>query len=154
MASAQAKTPNRPLFAVAIALLASGVAATSALAGPFSFGAMDPSSPIAAEARAAQRNPGPYPKFSLVPPVPSDVRPVSAWRAAVYDVWGLKRQTEANAAAISFALVVGEAEPWASVERAKIPPEEMIPPAADTSEQTEAFAAAARARATPPPPPN
>ena len=38
-----------------------------------------------------------------------------------------------------------------SLKLAKIPPAEMIPPAADAGAQSEAYAAAQRARATPPP---
>lgn len=138
-----------PLAAtVLLAGLASGCASN-----PMAFGKVDRSSPVAADVVAAQHAPGPYPNFAEIPPAPKDVRPVSAWRAAVYDEWGLKKQTEAEAAAIPFVLTVGDAEGWAAVERAKIPAAEMIPPASDASSQAEAFAQAGLARATPPPTP-
>jgi hypothetical protein len=120
---------------------------------PLALGKIDQTSPVAADVAAAQRAPGPYPSFSRIPPVPTDVRPARAWRVSVYDTWGLKRRTEAEASAIPFVLVPGEAEGWAAAERAKIPAAEMIAPSSDASEQAEAFAAAQRARATPPPPP-
>lgn len=124
-----------------------------AMANPFAFGPVDANSPVAADVAKAQREPGPYPSFVHVPPVPRDVRPASAWRAAVYETWGLKQSLEAEAAAIPFTLAVGQAGAWAAAERAKIPAAEMTPPPADTAGQAEAFAETARARATPPPPP-
>lgn len=137
------------LVAVGAVLCASQ--AVAAGASPFGAGPVDPSSPVAGDIANAQAHPGPYPAFSDVPPVPKDVRPARAWRAAVYDVWGKKKQTEAEAAAIPFVLVTGDTEGWAQAERSKIPADEMIGPGADAADQTEAFAAAQRARATPPP---
>jgi hypothetical protein len=136
-----------PLAALALAL---GPAAAWA-ASPFAFGAVDPTSPVAADVKAAERAPGRYPKFSEIPPVPKDVRPATAWRAAVYDEWALKQRTEAEAAALPFALDGKDTQAWAQAELAKIPPAEMIPPAADSAARSEAYAAAARGRATPPP---
>jgi len=136
---------------VAVGALLCASQAVAAGASPFGSGPIDPASPAAADIADAQAHPGPYPAFSDVAPVPKDVRPASAWRAAVYDVWGKKKQTEAEAAAIPFVLVTGETEGWAQTERSKIPADEMIGPAADAADQTEAFAAAQRARATPPP---
>ena len=51
---------------------------------------------VAGDIANAQAHPGPYPAFSDVAPVPKDVRPAKAWRAAVYEVWGKKKQTEAE----------------------------------------------------------
>ena len=154
MASRDAKIRTLSLISATLAFAAGGGAATCAFAGPFSFAPMNPASPIAAQAHEAQQHPGPYPTFAQVPPLPKDVRPVSAWRADIADTWALKRQTEAEAAAIPFTLAQGDAQPWADAELAKIPAPEMVPPSADSSQETEAFAAAARARATPPPPHN
>ncbi|MDR3513519.1 MAG: hypothetical protein P4L73_17935 [Caulobacteraceae bacterium] len=131
---------------------AAGCAGASRL-NPMSVGRIDPNSAVAADIATAERTPGPYPKFSHVPPIPKDVRPATAWRDSVADAWGLKRQSEADAAAIPFTLPVGQAGAWADAERAKIPASEMASPPADAGQQAEAFAAAARARATPPPPP-
>jgi hypothetical protein len=144
----------RRITLVGVALLALAASGASACAAnPLAFGKIDQTSPVAADVTAAQQAPGPYPSFSQLPAVPKDVRPAGAWRAAVYDTWSLKRQTEAEATAIPFVLTEGEAEGWAEAERAKIPAAEMIAPAADASGQAEAFAAAQRARATPPPSP-
>jgi hypothetical protein len=118
---------------------------------PFAFGGIDPTSPVAADVANAQRTPGPYPQFSHIPPVPKDVRPLGAWRQAVIDTKAEGAQTQAEAAALVFTLQPGEADSWASAERAKIPAGEMNPPPADAADQAEAFAASARARATPPP---
>jgi hypothetical protein len=121
---------------------------------PMAEGPINAASPAAPDIVAAERTPGPYPKFSQVPPVPKDVRPAAAWRAAVADALALKRRTQLEAGAIPFVLTGGDTEAWAAAERAKIPASEMAAPAADESQQAEAFAAAERARATPPPPPN
>jgi len=136
---------------VAVGALLCASQAVAAGANPFGSGPIDPASPVAADIVDAQRHPGPYPSFADIATAPKDVRPATAWRAAVYDVWGKKKRTEAEAAAIPFVLVTGESEGWAQTQRTKIPADEMIGPAADTAEQTEAFAAEQRARATPPP---
>lgn len=111
-------------------------------------GGVDPQSKAAADVVAASRAPGAYPKFSDVPPVPTDVRPVSGWRTAVLETSALKRTTEAQAAAADFTL--SDTEAFAAGERAKIPPEESAAPTAQAGADSEAFAAKARARATPP----
>ena len=121
-------------------------------ANPFATGPVDSSSPVAGAVTAASSLSGGYPKFSEVPPVPTDVRPISAWRQAVIGAWALKVSTEAQAARIPFTL--NNSLGWAAAERAKIPADQATPPAADNSAETEAYAAALRARATPPPPPN
>jgi hypothetical protein len=151
MSTERAIWRNALVRALLVAVAAGGAGACAS--NPLALGKLDQTSPVAADVAAAQRAPGPYPSFSHIPPVPTDVRPARAWRASVYDTWGLKRQTEAEAASIPFVLVPGEADGWAAAERSKIPDVEMIPPSADASEQAEAFAAAQRARATPPPPP-
>jgi hypothetical protein len=132
------------------ALATSGCAIGPAV-NPFTGGAINPDSSVASEVTAASRAPGPYPRFSQVPAVPTDVRPVPAWRNAVVGEWADKRQTEREAAALPFTL--GETEAWAESTRGKIPPDELSGPAPDAAGQSEAFAAAERARATPPPPP-
>ncbi len=141
----------RLVFMTTIAVSATACAAQSSL-NPFAFGKIDPSSPIAADVAAASRAPGPYPKFANVPPIPKDVRPLSAWRQSIAEAGAEKRQTQAEAAALSFSLEPGQADAFARVQRDKIPASELTPPAPDASTQAEAFAAAARARATPPPP--
>ena len=135
------------------AVLAAGLAGCVDLPNlnPLSASGVDPNSTVAAEVVAADRAPGHYPKFSEVPGVPSDVRPVAAWRRAVLSEWGTKRKIEREASELPFTLANTEA--WAATERSKIPLAETIPPTPNAGEQTEAFAADQRARATPPPPP-
>ncbi|MDR3506498.1 MAG: hypothetical protein P4L64_01240 [Caulobacteraceae bacterium] len=140
------------------ALLAAGAAAS--LGGcvdlpkvtPFTSGPVDSRSSVANEVAEAARSPGPYPHFSEIPPAPKDVRPGEAWRSAVINTWALKRATEREAANLSFTLANTEA--WAQTERARIPPKEMTPPPAGSTEATEAYAQSQRERATPPPAPH
>ena len=145
---------GRLLAATALVVVGGLLCDAPAIAGPNNpsdVGKLDPTSLVAGDIADAQRHPGPYPTFADVAPVPKDVRPARAWRVAVYDVWDKKKQTEAEASAIAFSLVTGETEGWADSERSKIPAAEMIGPATDNADQSEAFAAAQRARATPPP---
>jgi hypothetical protein len=130
-----------------LAACATGSALSSMRPAP-----VDSRSTAAADVAAASKSPGPYPRFSKVPPVPTDVRPTAGWRAAVLDAAALKRQTEVDVAAVPFTLT--DTDAFAATERAKIPPEQTAPPAADAAQDSEAFAAAARARATPPSSPN
>ena len=144
-----------PLYAGAplcagMALALAGCAQTSAL-NPLKVGGVNPDSTISAEVNAVSRAPGPYPRFSDIPALSTDVRPVPAWRTAVVTEWGEKRQTEREAAAIPFTLANSEA--WAEKTRAHMPLSETSQPVPNVATQSEAFAAAERARATPPPPP-
>jgi hypothetical protein len=118
---------------------------------PFAVGGVNPDSTVQAEVVAAMHAPGTTPHFSQVPVIPTDVRPVPAWRTAVVSEWTQKRRVEREAAAIPFTLA--NTEEWAQRTRAKIPARQMTPPTVDAASQIEAFASGARARATPPPPP-
>ncbi len=118
---------------------------------PLAAGGVNPDSTISAEVVAAQHAPGPFPRFSQVPPPSTDVRTVPEWRAAVVSEWNRKRQTEREAAALPFTLANTEA--WAERTRAKIPANERSQPAPSMADQTESYAAGQRARATPPLPP-
>lgn len=109
---------------------------------------VDPTSPVAAQVRAALAAPGPYPKFSEIPPAPMDVRPVSAWRQAAEGVIDQRKTADAEAAAYPFSL--RDSEAWAAEQRAKIPADEQTAPSADASKSSEAYAKKERARATPP----
>jgi len=141
---------SSPFLAMGAAILVAGCVDTRAL-NPLAVSGVNPDSTISAEVVAAQHIPGPYPHFSQIPPPPTDVRAVPAWREAVITEWGQKRQTERQAAAIPFTLANTEA--WAERSRAKIPASERSQPEPSVAEQSEAYAAAQRARATPPPPP-
>jgi hypothetical protein len=138
------------LCAAGAAMLTAGCANMRTV-NPLEAGGVNPDSTVSAEVVAATRAPGPYPRFSQIPPPSTDVRSVPDWRAAVVSEWGRKRQTEREAAAIPFTLANTEA--WAERTRAKIPASERSQPAPSVAEQTEAYAAGQRARATPPPPP-
>jgi hypothetical protein len=114
----------------------------------FSTSPVDPASPAATQVNTALQTSGPYPKFSQIPPAPTDVRSVQAWRSAVQGVIADQRQAAASAAAYPFTLTDSEA--WAAQQRAKIPTKEQSGPGQDTSKSTEDYANKARARATPP----
>jgi hypothetical protein len=140
------------LLWAAAAISLSGCAGARAPAmNPFAVGGVNPDSTVQAEVVAAMHAPGAAPHFSQVPVIPTDVRPVPAWRAAVVSEWATKRRTEKEAAAIPFTLA--NTEEWAQRTRAKIPASQLTPPSAQDAAQIEAFATAERARATPPPPP-
>ncbi len=139
------------LVGAGMALVLAGCA-SGPVVTPFSVGPVDSRSPVAADVAEAAKAPGPYPRFSAVPPVPKDVRPAAAWKSAVIDAWSLKRATEAEAARIPFLLANTEA--WAKTEHARIPQSELTAVSADEAASSEAYAAAQRARATPPPTPN
>jgi hypothetical protein len=147
---------RKGLFRVMLIAAVGACVSACATAGdhnPFNFGRIDQASPAAADIHAAERAPGPYPRFAEIPAAPKDVRPVSAWKASVSDLWGVKRRTEAEAGAIPFVLTEGDADSWAQAERSKIPAVEMISPTRDESDSAEAYAEAQRERATPPPSP-
>lgn len=114
----------------------------------FSHGGVDPASPVAAQVEAAAKAPGAYPKFSQIPPKPTDVRSIAAWRSAAQGVIADGRQTSAEARAYPFTL--GDSDVWAAQQRAKIPPAEQTAPTQDSSKSSENYAKKARERATPP----
>jgi hypothetical protein len=133
------------------ATLAAGGCMSLPKASPLATSPIDPNSPVAADVRAAERAPGPYPRLSALPTMPTDLRPAPAWRQAVLSEWSLKAQTEREAAAVPFTLRNSEA--WATQTRARVSPGEAHGAPADAADQAEAFAASGRARATPPPSP-
>lgn len=109
-----------------------------------------PAHPNAATERAfaeASKD-APFPTFAQIPPLPKDVRSMSAWKASVVTVKGEGAQL-AEAAAIE-PWTLGDTEGWAARERAEAAPPAPITEASSQAD-TEAFAAAMRARATPPP---
>jgi len=134
----------RAIFASATAMLAA-MAATGVLAAPTT---PPTPAPQTTAAIAAARQSAPYPSLASVPPKPTDVRPVSAWKTAVLASEAQRDELMKLAAAEPWTL--HDTDAWAAEEReAASPP----PPITTASSQadTEAFAAALRARATPPP---
>jgi hypothetical protein len=150
--------PDRSILKDVRTRLCAGLAVAALLGGcvtgpksPFALGGVDPTSPVAAEVRAASASPGPYPKFVDIPAKPKDVRTYQAFKEAVLNEMTLKRQTEAEAAAIPFTL--SGTEVWAANTRARVRPELSQQGPADERARAEAFAAQQAARATPPPVP-
>ncbi|HXQ13995.1 MAG TPA: hypothetical protein VN814_05170 [Caulobacteraceae bacterium] len=121
-------------------------------------GGVDQRSVVAAQVTAVQHQPGPMPQFTDMPPAPTDVRPLSAWRQTVGETLADKRATDAEIREHPFILEGTEA--FAASTRAKIPPEDAAAPT-DATAEAEAFAASVRpgasshrrARAKSPPPP-
>ena len=130
------------------------LAGLSACANLASFSAgplpVPPGSPVAQAVAEAQRNPGPIPKFSDIPPVPTDA-PDSSVRLAL--------QEQSNAAARELERAVaafGPIDPEATqafLQQTRAVFEGVEPPTEAERAATEAFVRAARARATPPPAP-
>ncbi len=112
---------------------------------------VDPNSPVAKDVLYASRHPGPYPHFTDIPEVPTDVRPVSEWRTAVLDLKQRKAVLDTQVAALP--PVRTDTEAYAATHRAKagVQPSE-IPPL-DAAQLTQSYAQSLRERATPPPPP-
>jgi hypothetical protein len=139
------------LIACAGLCAALGACASIPTVGALTPGGVDPNSSVAGEVAAAIQAPGPYPQFSKIPAMPTDVRPDGEWRQDVVSVWSAKRQLDAEAKALKFTLA--NTDGWATAERAKINPVDAAPPPLDATLDAETFAAAERARATPPPQP-
>jgi hypothetical protein len=113
---------------------------------------VDSNSPVAAQVTAAEHAPGVYPRFSQIPPAPTDVRPLSAWRASVSDALAQKRQADAGGR--NYPYTLGDTEAFARAAQARIPVSETAAPTADATKAAEDYAAKVRGRATTPPPPN
>jgi hypothetical protein len=114
---------------------------------PFDRAKVDPRSPIAAEVAKVTSAPAVMPKFSDIPPVPTDLRPKAAYGTAAAQMETARAEVTAASAPETWTLK--ETDRYAASAQQAAGPE--IAPA-DTS-ATEAFAAAQRKRATPPPPP-
>ncbi|MGZ8363822.1 MAG: hypothetical protein ACXWVJ_05015 [Caulobacteraceae bacterium] len=101
---------------------------------------------VRADVMEAANRPGPYPKFTDIPSMPRDVRPLAEWRAAVQSVSADGQQLAAQVAAAPPTLNNTEGFAAASRERAEAPP-------APAAISTEEFLAQSRAKAKPPAPP-
>ncbi|HXQ45685.1 MAG TPA: hypothetical protein VN806_03665 [Caulobacteraceae bacterium] len=138
-----------PLTAAACAAAGLGGCDTLARNNYFLPGGIDQRSAVAAQVGAAEHEQGPFPQFAEIPAQPTDVRPLAAWRATVGDVAAQKVATDTEIREHPFTLE--GTEDFADAARAKIPPEEAIPPT-DATAEAEAFAASLGARAKTPPP--
>jgi len=148
------KPPERPgasrravrlLGCVGLALLAGACVS----ANPFATAPVDPNSPIAAGVAKSARVNRAYPKFSDIPSVPTDIRPLRAWGKTAGETEAARDRLEAETGPETWSLSGTEA--FAADAQAAAGREEA--PSAAEQADTEAFARALRERATPPPPP-
>ena len=127
-----------PLGAAALLLSACGSI-------PFSSAGMDPTSPIADEAAGLARSRTAYPRFSDIPKLPTDQRPLREFGRAADRLKTARADLESRTGPDSWTLTGGE--DFGARARAALPPAEPIDPA-----DSEALARQLRERATPPPP--
>lgn len=114
---------------------------------PFASAPIDPASAVAGDVARIGEVRRPFPKFSDVPSMPSDVRPLAQWGQAAEELRQAGARLEAETAPETWSLEASEA--FSSRAAAVL----------DANGQgtgltgTEAFAQRLRERATPPPPP-
>lgn len=145
--------PHRLFVTAPIALRIAGLAAclglgACAVENPLRVGAIDASSPIAAEASRLAHETKAFPTFAQIPPVPTDVRPVRAWGPAAKQVELAAAQLMRDTAPSTWTL--SDTDTFAADARRRAGP---VPAAESTTAATEAYAKELRKRATPPPPP-
>ena len=112
----------------------------------FHTAAVNPASPVYQDVMSAERQPGPFPKFSDIPKTPTDLRSASAWATAVADIKADKASLDSGVAALPPA--PGDTETFAASARSQTQAPD-VP--ADASADTHDFAQSLKARATPPP---
>jgi hypothetical protein len=123
-----------------IAIIAASLVAVP---GAGAVGATCAAAPSGEFARGASLK---YPDFCSIPPVPSDVRPVAAFKAAVVRTRLAGAVVVRRSGPETFSLAGTEAFAEGAKRQATPPPAMTKPEAVGT----EAFAAAARAKAAPP----
>lgn len=149
------RTWSRP---ASLAALAGGVALGGlGLAGcvnapsyPFYEPPVDVTSPLAAEIRKSGAANQPYPSFLSVPPVPQDVRPLSAWTRNIYNT--LRERRQSQALEVLYPQSLYGAEAFAQEQRLKAAPPLTPAEAAALSAKTAKFAKDQRDRAKAPSP--
>lgn len=109
--------------------------------------AVNPESPVAPAAVAASQSNPHYPRMDKIPPVPTDIRPASAYKAAVIDEIKARRWIKQLDA--SLAAPPPDTDRFVQSADAALNKDKIEPPAEDQAARTEAFAAAARAAARP-----
>jgi hypothetical protein len=140
-------TANKTVMAGALMLIGVGIAASAAAQPTLAPPPMHPN-PVTEKAIADASQSAPYPTFSQIPPLPSDVRSMHAWKTSVVTLKSDGARMADLAAAGPWTL--GDTEGWAERERAAAAaPPPVTQPSSEAD--TEAFAAAMRARAIPPP---
>jgi hypothetical protein len=107
---------------------------------------VDPSSPIAPEVKALASANKTYPRFSDIPPAPTEMRPLAVYgqRASELKI----ARSELDAATTPDTWTLGSTQAFISRARSQAGPAYAPPGGGDT----ESFANTVRKRATPPPP--
>jgi hypothetical protein len=149
------RTWSRPAplaaLAGAVALTGLGLGGCAHLPSyPFYQPPVDVTSPIAEDIRKASPDTEAYPSFLSVPPLPQDVRPVSAWTRNVYNTLRERRQSQAMTVLYPQSLYGAEA--FAQEQRLKAAPPMTPAQAAAQSDATAKFAKDQRDRAKAPSP--
>jgi hypothetical protein len=129
-----------------------GVAVTAAVlsgcaGGPIASVKVDPGSPVAPEVAKMARAASAYPKFSDIPPEPTEVRPPQVYGERARVLVDARDQLAAATAPNTWTL--GNTQSFLSGARTEAGPD--LPPA---NSDTAAFANTVRKRATQPPPTN
>lgn len=109
--------------------------------------AVNPESPVAPAAVAASQSNPHYPRMDKIPPVPTDIRPASEYKAAVVDEIKARRWIKQLDA--SLAAPPPDTDRFVKSGDAALNKGKIEPPADDQAAKTEAFAAAARATLQP-----
>lgn len=131
--------------AARLAVIGAGVMLAGCVS-PFGSGAVDPASPVAADVQRLSRTDRPYPKFSDIPAVPKDIRPLAMYGQQAAELASLRDRLIAETAPETWALSGTEA----FADQAKRDAPDI--PVTERTEDTEAFARQLQERATPPPP--
>ena len=124
-----------------------GVVLVTGCAGPspFSEAPVDPKSPTGQAILEASRASPSYPRFSDIPPAPTDMRSPQAWGVAVTEVEAARARLYAETGPETWTL--SDTAAFVAQAQAEVEP----PPIAGAPANTEGFARDARERATPPP---
>lgn len=150
------KEMNAPLrlFSRSIAIRLLACAAGGALlagceASPFASAPVDPASPVAAEVAAMAKDHGPFPKFTDIPPVPTDQRPLRAFGGEADKLEAAAADLERKTAPGTWTL--DQTSTFAQRAQRDAGPAQTVD--SNSRAATEAFARQIRERATPPPSP-
>lgn len=130
--------PHRTATPFALAALLCGCAATPPAA---------PTVAAVAEVETLSTQAKAYPRFSEIPELPTDMRPLAAWGRAAQEIMADGAALEREGAEMTWTL--GNTEAFASGAQSEAGPPAL---AVSATAAAEAFAREIRRRATPPPP--
>jgi hypothetical protein len=137
----RAKRRSLMAGAAGLAVLGAGAAHSAPPALPAN------ASPLTTGAVASAEHTAAWPTFKSIPPKPTDVRPLAAWKKAIVELESNGRQMAQMAAVEPWTL--SDTEAWAARERAEATPPPPITAADDAAD--DAAVAAMRERAKEPP---